>query len=212
MPPAAHHFVSCVSYTAFRAGICRFSHNVFRSVCPGRRFVSRYAAFDTTFRVPCAQGVISTVRNRAFGTTNRVRCAEGTITACQNDAFGTANWVRCASGGIFILSRRICTRPAFRCPPKCESWWVPECESWYPPGFRSARPAHKAAGRRVGGRAAAFRYPLEFASWYPPKFRWARRLTGCANASVPLTHVGCQGVPMPPSPWHGQGCVTAPSP
>ena len=69
-------------------------------------------------------------------------------------------------------------------PLKCESWWVPECESWYPPKFRSAGSAHKAAGRRVVGKTAAFRYPPKYASWYPPKFvswyppkcGWARRL------------------------------------
>ena len=112
-------------------------------------------------------------------------------------------------------------------PLKCESWWVPECESWYPPKFRSAGSAHKAAGRRVVGKTAAFRYPPKYASWYPPKFvswyppkcGWARRLAkqpARRRGEVPLPAdtphftqrsvfhlvLSSQGVPMPPSPWH----------
>ena len=170
----------------------------------------------------------STGQNSAFGTTNRVQGAQGTISAYQNDAFSTSvcphaafragicrfpHNVPYASGDILGLLRRICACPAFRYPPKsafwhppkCESWWVPECESWYPPKFRSAGPAHKAAGRRVVGRAAAFRYPPEFASWYPPECGWARRLAkqpARRRGEIPLPADTLQGVSTPPSPWH----------
>ena len=150
------------------------------------------------FRVQGVEGTISACQNDVFGTAN----LEGTISACQNDVFGTANRVRCASGDAFGLPRRICACPAF--------WYPPKCESWHPPKFRSAGPAHKAAGRRVGGRAAAFRYPPKFASWYPPKSRWGWTPRRACQCPVPLTHVsGCANAPVllthvstPPSPWH----------